>query len=141
MEEIIKRLDRIIELLEEKKKPKKKNEIEKNENAEIWEIYKNAYLRRYGIEPPRNATINSQIKNFRKRLSLSDCKLVIEFYLNHNDSYYLKNSHSFGLCLKDAENLYSQMMRGVQITQSKINSYNRESKYNDLLEDIKRNGI
>ena len=113
----------------------------KESSKKVWDAYKNSYIMRYGIEPKRNVKVNSQIKQLTQRLGHEDAVKTVEFYLTHNDSQFLKSSHSIGLCLLNAENLFSQMQRGVQITQSKINSYNRESKYTDLLEDIKRNGI
>jgi len=85
--------------------------------------------------------VNSQIKQLVQRLGVEDAIRVVEFYLSHNDSLYLKTSHNIGLCLQNAENLFSEMKRGVQITQSKINSYNKQSQYQDLIDDINKNGI
>lgn len=113
----------------------------KDNCKKLWETYKISYMKRYGIEPKRNVKVNSQIKQLAQRLGVEDASKTIEFYLTHNDSLYLKTSHNIGLCLQNAENLFSEMQRGVQITQSKINTYNKQAQYQDFIDDITKNGI
>ena len=108
---------------------------EKEVNKKIWESYFNAYRLRYGVEPVRNATVNTQISNLRKRLGEEACK-VVEFYLSHNDSFYLKSTHSVGLCLKDCESLRTQMLRGTAITNSMVKSFEKRNKTAETLAEL-----
>lgn len=108
---------------------------EKLLNKKIWESYFNAYRLRYGVDPVRNATINTQISNLRKRLGEEACK-VVEFYLSHNDSFYLKSTHSVGLCLRDCESLRTQMLRGTAITSTMVKSFEKRNKSAETLAEL-----
>lgn len=98
----------------------KKDDSEKLENRKIREAYFNAYRLRYGVDPVANAKFNSQVSQLRKTLGVDTAISVVEFYLKHNDSFFLKNTHSFGLCLSNAETLRTQMLRNQPITNSNI---------------------
>lgn len=112
-------------------RPAKKNNkntltIEERENnKKIKEAYFNAYRSRYGIEPVSNATFNTQVSNLRKKLGLDDSIMVVQFYLKHQDGFYIKNTHSFGLCLRDAETLRTQALKGKSITQNDVRNFQK----------------
>jgi hypothetical protein len=109
-------------------------------STKIWESYRDAYLLRYGVEPVRNAKINSQIFQVGKRLG-SDAIEVCKFFLTHNNSWYLQTSHSVDALLKNAESLHSEWQRGIQITQTKIRSFEKANQTQELIEKIKREGV
>jgi hypothetical protein len=90
--------------------------VKTERNRELWETYLNAYRKRYSVDPLRNAMVNKQISNLGDRLGLDEGKKVIEFYLNHNNTFYLKQTHSIGCCLKDCETLRTQMLKDFPIT-------------------------
>lgn len=123
----------------EKKLParQKSDELEKAENKKIKDAYFNAYRLRYGVEPVSNAAFNSQISNLRKKLGVDDSVGVVEFYLKHNDSFYLKNTHSFGLCLSNAETLRTQMLRGKPITSLDVRNFEKTQNAIQINESIK----
>lgn len=114
---------------------------EKLENAKIWEVYFNAYRLRYGVEPVRNAQVNTQVSSLRKKLGFEDACKVVEFYLNHNDSWYVKNTHSFGLCLQGAETLRTQMLRGQAITQTEIRRFEKAQQQTTMIDEAKKGGF
>lgn len=120
---------------------KKKNPEESEHNRQIWEAYFNAYRLRWGVDPVRNATTNSQISNLRKKLGVDDAIKVVEFYLKHNENWYLKNTHSFGLCLKDAETLRTQMLKGKAITTRDVRSFEKQLGHMELQEELKKGGF
>lgn len=100
-------------------KPTKSKRLTKDETADnvlIWEAYSNAYRKRYGIDPVRNLTVNSQVSSLRKKLGTEEAIQVVEFYLTHTKSFYLEKTHTFGFCLNDAETLRTQMIKGRAIT-------------------------
>lgn len=109
-------------------------------NQKVWEAYSNAYFVRYKTEPIRNAKINSQISQIAKRLGVEAIE-VVKFYLSHNDSFYLKNLHSLGLCLNSAESLRTQWARGRAITGRDVHNFEKSSSHQNLINDILENGI
>ena len=127
--------------LPEPKTKKLKNPQDAEHNKQIWDAYFNAYRLRYGIEAVRNATVNAQVSNLRKKLGVDDATKVVEFYLRHNDSFYLKNTHSFGLCLRDGETLRTQMLKGKAITGRDVRSFENQLGMHEMHEEIKKGGF
>lgn len=83
---------------------------------EIWKRYSNAYFSRYKTEPVRNAVVNSKIKLLAERLG-DEAKDVVEFYVTHNNAFYVRSTHQIGLCLQDAEGLRTQWATGRMTSQ------------------------
>lgn len=144
----LKELNRI-ELKEQRapsavKKSKSKKEPGENfseDNKKIWDEYFNAYRYRYGVEPVRNARVNSQVSQLRQRIGVEDAIAVVNFFLTHNDSWYLKQTHSFGVCLRDAETLRTQMLNGRAITSVDVKRVEKMQGNSDLIEAMKRGGF
>lgn len=84
--------------------------------SEIWDRYSNAFFTRYKTEPVRNASVNSKIKLLAERLG-DEAKDVVEFYVTHNNAFYVRSTHSIGLCLQDAEGLRTQWATGRMTSQ------------------------
>lgn len=120
---------------------KSEKDAQKEGNRMIWDSYLSAFRSRYGVDPVRNATVNSQISRLRVRLGVDDAVKVVGFYVKHNDSFYLKKTHDFGLCLKDAETLRTQMLRGRAITGSMVRSFEKSQSTSDTLKMIQEEGI
>lgn len=82
----------------------------------VWERYKSAYLDRYQTEPVRNAKVNGQISALIKRAGEEAAPNLAEFYVWHNDPYYVRSRHPIGLLLRDCEGLHTQWITGVKAT-------------------------
>lgn len=95
-------------------------------NRACWDAYRQAYFEKYEVEPVRNVTVNSQIANFVKRVGGEDAPEIVRFYLKHNDAKYLKNTHSFGFCLMDAETLRTQWMKNQPITSLDVRRFEKK---------------
>lgn len=108
-------------------------------NRRVWEVYKESYILRWKVEPVRNLTVNSQIASLVKRLGEEEAKEVIKFYLKHNDGFYVRQTHSIGLCLKDCESLRTQMLRGKSITRNDVRNFEKNMNTQDTLTAL-RNG-
>lgn len=93
-----------------------KENADRGANKTVWEAYKTAYLNRYGVEPVRNAKLNTNISQFVARLGADDAPEVAKFFVGHNDSFYVKNMHAFGLALANAESLHTQWRTGRKVT-------------------------
>lgn len=89
---------------------------EQSGGAAAWEAYRDEYQNRYGAEPVRNASVNSKLLQFAKRLVAEEAPEVARFYVRHPDAFYVKQLHPVGLLLKDAEALRTQWARGRAVT-------------------------
>lgn len=114
--------------------PKPKSDPEANRR--VWESYRAAYSQRYGVEPVRNATTNSQISNLVKKLGEREAALVVKFYLTHNDSFFVKNTHTLGHCLSAAETLRTQMLKGKAITTGMVKDFEKQDTFRNRLNDM-----
>lgn len=104
----------------------------------IWDAYAHAYENRYKKTPVRNGMINGQIRQLASRIG-QDAPSVVEFYLRHNDGFYLKKCHPMSLCLHDAESLHTQMTRGVAVTSTMVKQFEKKSEFAELMDNIERN--
>lgn len=102
----------------------------------VWEAYSDAYLKRYGIYPKRNAMVNGQLKNFVGRLGEKDAIHVAKFYLTHNESFYQKKAHSVGAMLHDSEKLLTEWKTGNKIDSLQVKSKENVSNYHAQLDRI-----
>ncbi len=80
-------------------------------NKKVWESYKNSWREKYGSDPIRNATVNSQISSLAKRLG-PDSIEVVRFFLSLDDPFIKKQMHPIGLCLSNAEGIWGQWKTG-----------------------------
>lgn len=88
----------------------------KVETSETWESYSKAFTNRFGDAPVRNKTVNSQMKSFVERIGRGDAPYVAQYYVEHNNGYYIQRGHSVGAMLADAEKLRTEWATGKQIT-------------------------
>jgi len=97
----------------------KKPPTDKSGGSKVWDCYRAEFLKRYGVEPVRNAKVNSQCAQLFTRLG-GEAFGVVGFYLKHNDSWFLKNQHDFGSLLAKAESIYTQWLRGQAVTSAQV---------------------
>lgn len=127
-------LDPPVQLIQTAKKPKSDPEV----NRPTWEAYRSTYRERYKVDPTRNATVNSAVANFVKRVGEKDAPEVIEFYVHHNDNQYLKSLHDMKLALRDAEGLRTQWLKGQPITMKDVREFERKSGFQDQIDKINK---
>jgi hypothetical protein len=104
--------------------PKKARTAEKSEEEKelqeackaTWNSYCNAFFNRYGTEPIRNASVNTCIKNFVKRIGYEESPFVAAHFLLNNSSWYVTKGHSVASLLADAEKLRTEWATGKSIT-------------------------
>lgn len=136
------RLDksRIEESRVDKNIPKAQSEANKELNRKVWDAYSQSYFDRYKTEPVRNASVNAKISQLAKRLGVEAID-VVKFYLGHNDTFYLKNLHSIGLCLTHAESLRTQWARGKAITNRDVKNFEKSQEWRDMKKDYEEGGF
>lgn len=103
--------------------PKSKKPSPKS--AAVWGAYSAAYFDRYGTEPVRNATVNSQLAKIVDAIGEAEAIYVAEFYLKHNNRYYVQQCHAVGPMLKDITALRTQWATNTQMTESKARTADR----------------
>jgi hypothetical protein len=126
-------ISKIAKKIEKPKPPKKLTD-------EIRAAYVAAYESRYKTKPIFNARVNGNISQLAARLG-ADAAHVVDFFVRHNDGFYVKSCHSIGLCLRDAEALHTQWKRGVSITSAKIREFEKQSVYEETMRRIDEEGI
>ncbi len=92
-----------------------------------WKSYSDAYFHRYGVEPIRNAAVNTSIKGFVQKLPYNEAPHVAAFFVSHNDKFYVQKTHSVFLLLKDAEGLRTQWATGRSMTTSRATQLDRSA--------------
>lgn len=83
---------------------------------ETWKSYSEAYFARYETEPVRNATVNTQVKSFVKRIGAEESPHVAAFFVQSNSAFYVQRGHIFGNLLADAEKLRTEWATGRTMT-------------------------
>jgi len=100
----------------EQRKPSKPPSADPSAGAVVWDFYADAYEARYGALPVRNAKVNAQITQLVARLGAVEAPLVAAFYVGHNGQFYVRNGHSVGNLLADAEKLRTEWLTKRQVT-------------------------
>lgn len=84
-----------------------------------WAMYKQAYMLRYGVEPVRNAKVNSQVRSLVQRLG-EEAGMVAEFYVtNVGEKFVVQKTHDLGLLLASAESYRTQWATGRAMTNTR----------------------
>ena len=104
-------------------------------SAAVFESYRSAYRSRYGVDPVRNQQTNSMLCKLVDKLGAVEAVYVAEFYLSHNDPFYVRNRHPVNMLLQHAEGLRTQWATGTKATTSEAR--NAEMK-DDINEQVKR---
>lgn len=82
-----------------------------------WDAYSEAYTRRYGTEPVRNARTNSCVRKLVELIGAEEAPMVAAFYVSHLGGVYAQKGHALPLLVANAESLRTQWL-----TQRPINS-------------------
>lgn len=83
-----------------------------------WKAYLEAYQYRYGVPPVRNQTVNSQVKQFVKRVGFHEAPPIAGWFPAHNATWYVSQGHTMGSLLRDAEKLRTEWATGLALTET-----------------------
>ncbi len=104
-----------------------------------WAAYTEAYEQRYGVKPVRNAPVNANVKTLVKRLGHDEAPLVAAWYVaSVNEAFVVKNSHSVGVLVNQAEGYRTQWARGQAVTGTAAQATDRTSANAEAIEETKR---
>jgi hypothetical protein len=107
-----------------------------NKTADTWKAYAELYERRYNVQPARNAKVNAQLKQFCERVGYEDAPRIITFYLLQNDYWYVKQMHTLGIALSDAEKLVAGYRRGSLTTRKEADFIDKRSSTKSFIDSI-----
>lgn len=116
----------------------KRKTKEKSKGSQFFEAYSKAYKKRYGVEPVRNMKQNALSFQITTRLGLEDSLQLAEFYLNHDDTFYVKNLHPLGLLLNSCESLVTQMKSGYKMNNVIAKKEEKRLSFNSDKEEIEK---
>ncbi|MFL4597031.1 helix-turn-helix domain-containing protein [Stenotrophomonas maltophilia] len=83
-----------------------------------WTAYRTAYRLRHGVDPVRNAKVNTNVRGLVKRLGREEAPQVARWFLSVNEQYAAKRMHDLGVLLAGAEAYRTQWATGRQMTQA-----------------------
>lgn len=119
------------------KKPKPQKAPDEFKPAyQVWLAYVQAHVARYGTEPDKNAKVMNQCRMLVERVGLENAKELVGFYLQHNDSWYVKKVHVIECCLKDAEGLMTQMRANFKVTNAFAQQQDRSQSNLQVFEEL-----
>lgn len=101
-----------------------------------WLAFSAAFFDRYGTEPVRNAKVNGCVKTFVGRIGFEESPMVAAFYVSHNDAFYVRKLHDFGLLLSDAEKVRTEWATNRTVTTTKARQLERTSGMYDAVSEI-----
>ena len=83
---------------------------------QTWAAYRTAYRVRHGVDPVRNAKVNTNVRDLVKRLGREEAPQVAGWFLGVNEQYAVKRMHDLGVLLAGAEAYRTQWATGRQVT-------------------------
>lgn len=102
-----------------------------------WLAYADAYMKRYGVKPLRNAKVNGQLSQFIDQVGADDAPAIATFYVGHPEKFYLLKQHPVGMLLKDAEGLHTQWKTQVSITNSQLGLIEKQAQITSAVNAFK----
>jgi len=115
--------------------PQPKLKTEPKSNA-VWTAYADAYSRRYGAEPTRNQTINSQLCRFVDRVGADDAPDVAAYFVTNSKRWYVEKRHAVGTMLMDAEALHNEWKTGNRSTSAEAQQMDRKQNNLSVYEQV-----
>lgn len=103
-----------------------------------WNSYCDAYFLKYNTFPVRNATVNSQMAQFVKRIGMDESPDVAKFFLSLTEPFYVKAMHSVGVMLKDAEKIRTQWKTGKSISDTSVKLEDQSNHFQQQRDRIMR---
>jgi hypothetical protein len=111
---------------------KTKNEKPPAPTTEIWNSYSDAYSRRYGAEPVRNAKVNGQLAQLLQRLGADEAPAVAAWFVGHSNRFYVQKMHAVDCLLADAEKLRTEWATGRRVTSTAAQEADRMQESGDM---------
>lgn len=102
----------------------------------IWEAYKEAKFKRYGVDPLNNAKSRGILSKLIDYMGEASAIELVRFYFNHPMSKYATNGHPLSLLILDCDWLYTQMKKERPVTDLGVREYLNNQKQQDLAQGM-----
>ena len=105
---------------------------------EIWKSYAAAYASRYGVDPLRNAKVNSLVKQFARLVPADEAPAIAAHYVGHNGQFYVAKLHPLEALVSDAAKLRTEWATGTAMTTTRARQADRTGSMLSIVEELKR---
>jgi len=112
---------------------------QKTAGTEVWSAYSEAYARRYGQEPLRNAKVNSVCSQIAKQVGIETGQAVMHFYLQQNVAWYVQKAHAIEYALKDLQALRTNMLNNQAMSSRQAQLVDKQQSQKNALENYLAN--
>ncbi|MGY6085135.1 helix-turn-helix domain-containing protein [Stenotrophomonas sp. SM006] len=102
-----------------------------------WGAYRAAYRNRHGVDPVRNAKVNTNVRDLVKRLGREEAPLVAGWFVSVNEQYAVKRMHDLGVLLAGAEAYRTQWATGRQVTATIAQQHDQTQANASAVDDAK----
>jgi len=103
-----------------------------------WAAYSDAYCARYGVEPTRNASVSSKVKQFVIRIGHDESPGVARFYVDRvSEAFVLRGCHALGTLLHNAEAYRTQWATGQTMTNTRAQQADKTQSNFDAAQGAK----
>lgn len=103
-----------------------------------WSAYAGEYRTRYGIDPVRNVKVNSNVKDFVKRIGYDEAPGVAAFYVrNVSEAFVVRGCHALGTLLQNAEAYRTQWATGQAMTNTRAQQADKTQSNFDSAQQAK----
>lgn len=113
--------------------------VPRENGAPIFEAYREAYERRYRVEPIRNAKVNSICSQIVKQVGVHEGKAVMHFYLQQNVAWYIQKGHAIEYALKDLQALRTNMLNNKSMSSREAQQADKQQAQKNVLDDYLAN--
>lgn len=105
----------------------------------VFDAYRQAYERRYGVGPIRNGKVNSICSTIVQQVGIDEGKALMHFYLQQNVSWYLQKSHAIEYALKDLQALRTNMLNNKAMSSREAQQADKQQAQQNVLDDYLAN--
>jgi len=107
---------------EKKKCSSSMKEKKKTEGSLFWDKWTEAYRRKFNSEPIRNAKSNSICKRLVSAIPVDDRHLLVDFYFDHTEAFYVRSGYCLELFERDLNKLNAEMKSGAYFADKKFHT-------------------
>lgn len=116
-----------------------KAKAQKSAGSLIFEAYREAYLRRYNVEPLRNAKTNGICSQIAKQLPLDEAIALMHFFLQQNVAFYIQRGHAIQLALGDLQALRTNMLNNQAMSSRQAQLADKQQAQKNALQNYLEN--
>lgn len=118
---------------------KRKPPIKVSRGPEVFEAYREAYLKRYGCDPIRNLKANSICKRAFEMLG-QEAPALVQHYVSMNKRWYVERSHSLECFITDVQSVKTSFVTGKTMTSTRAAEIDKEQSFREVIYGIQRQG-